>query len=652
MKEVNKKKDYVIAIILAVIAGISLNLKMTIFTVKQLEESARLEGLPRLEGMHSWFRLVWDFKMSLDGYSMKELFLVVLLVFLFYKALQIKDFRARKCAVIPGLLFAFFEVFGRSFKETDGWSEVFGTTRNLVKAGFKFAGLFLLFYAVCILFLHWFSQVSLITEKETREKSWFTCNVKSFFVVFALILLMWLPYAVADFPGMTSYDFFDELDTFYGNDTNSLRVVVPISDEVTLNNNNPVLQTMLAVTAMKIGNYLGSPYIGIGLFCYTQMIVFALILSYSIYYMSKLRIRTGFRVLTLLFYGLLPWHANFALTTLKDTNFSFIMLLYIIFLSDCILHSEEFFAKKSKLILFAVLNLLLMLLRNNGVYVLLVVDVILLIAFRKQWKKMLIPTVIPIFVYMVLIMHVLYPALKISPGSKAEMYSVPFQQIARLVKEQGDHIDKEDQEIIKKVLTKYDELPERYDPELADKVKSTYNKYTTSEEMSDFLKVWAKYLRKYPSIYVQATMCGCYGYFYPEAEHWLIYTRIESPGLRYGVKSPEKLRTWRLELHQMSYIIKQIPGLGMLVSLGFYAWLLIIQIVYLVYRKDQRKILLWLPIIVLMLTVFVGPANTMPRYVYPLVLTMPLLWGLSGCRIQTVSQKSTGNEEHSKMEES
>lgn len=652
MKESNKKRDYIMACIMAVIVGVSLNLKLTVFSIKQLEESAQLGEFPKLEGMHPWFRLVWDFKMSLDGYSIKELLVICLLAVMFYKVWQIEDLRARKCAVVPGLLFAFFEVFGRSFKETAGWEEVFGTTRNLLKAGFKFAGLFLLFHAVCILLLHGYNRVSLAAGENNGEKKWFTCNIKSFFVVFALILLMWLPYAAAVFPGMTNYDFFDELDTFYGNDTNSLRVVVPISDEVTLNNNNPVLQTMMAVTVMKIGNMLGSPYLGIALFCYLQMVVFALILSYSIYYMAKLRIRTGFRVLVLLFYGLLPWHANFALTTLKDTNFAFVMLLYLIFLSDCILHRDTFFAGKGKIIVFALLNLLLMLLRNNGVYVLLVVDVILLFAFRREWKKMLVPTVVPVFVYMVLILHVLYPALKISPGSKAEMYSVPFQQIARLVKEQGDHIAKEDREVIGKVLTKYDELAERYNPELADPVKSTYNKYTTSAEMSDFLKVWAKYLGKYPSLYVQATMCGCYGYFYPEAEHWLVYTQIEPPGLNYGVKSPEKLRTWRMELNQMSYIIKQIPGLGMLVSLGFYTWLLIFQIVYLVYRKEYRKILLWTPIIVLILTVLVGPANTMPRYVYPMVLSMPLLWGLSRCRIRPAVQKSTGEGENTEMEES
>lgn len=262
IKEMNRRKEYIIACFLALLAGISLNLRMTIFTVKQLEKSADITG------MHSWFRLVWDFKMSLEGYSIKEFLITCGLFFLFYKALQVQESRIRKLAVIPGVLFAFFEVFGTSFKETAGWSQIFETTRNLCKAGVKFIGLFFLFYAICILILYCLDHISFVSEETASEKSWFTCNVKSFFVVFALILLMWLPYAVADFPGLTNYDFFDELDTFYGNDTNSLRVVVPISDEVTLNNNNPVLQTMFAVTAMKIGDLLGSPYIGIFVFCY------------------------------------------------------------------------------------------------------------------------------------------------------------------------------------------------------------------------------------------------------------------------------------------------------------------------------------------------------------------------------------------------
>ena len=56
------------------------------------------------------------------------------------------------------------------------------------------------------------------------------------------------------------------LNTFYGKNTNSIRIVIPIDPSVTLNNNNPVLQTLMAVGFIKLGNILGSPYIGLFLF--------------------------------------------------------------------------------------------------------------------------------------------------------------------------------------------------------------------------------------------------------------------------------------------------------------------------------------------------------------------------------------------------
>ena len=45
-------------------------------------------------------------------------------------------------------------------------------------------------------------------------------------------------------------------------------------------------------------------------------------------------------------FGLIPVHANFAFTTLKDTNFAFTTLLYLLFLIDFVLDTEAFIAKK------------------------------------------------------------------------------------------------------------------------------------------------------------------------------------------------------------------------------------------------------------------------------------------------------------------
>ena len=92
-------------------------------------------------------------------------------------------------------------------------------------------------------------------------------------------LLCSLPYYIAAFPGLTNFDFFDMLNTFYGIDTNSLRVVIPIDPSVTLNNNNPVLQTLMAVGFINLGKLLGSPYIGLFLFIAIQAVLFSLVLS-------------------------------------------------------------------------------------------------------------------------------------------------------------------------------------------------------------------------------------------------------------------------------------------------------------------------------------------------------------------------------------
>lgn len=613
---------YIKAFILALLSSVGLNLNMTIYSIEDLAKYSLIEE------MDGWFRLLWDIRLSSSGYSIEKLLILGFLTFLFVKTLDIVDKEISKNSILPAALFAFFEVFGKSFKETSSWNLVFANFRTMAKAGIKYVGLFILFYHLCKLFLVVMRDY-IFKKEEQKVIQWFTHNKKSIFVCFGLILIMWLPYAISNFPGLTNYDFFDMLDTFYGNNTNSIRVVVPISEDVTLNNNNPVLQTMMAVGFMKLGDILGSPYIGIFAFCYLQMILFAFVLSYSLYFMSRYGVSNKYRALILLFYGLNPWHANFALTTLKDTNFSFVMLLYVMFMIDLVVDCDLFLQNKKKLCIFTLINLLLMLLRNNGVYVLIVVNVILLIAFRKKWKRMVIPTVIPVFVYMVLITNVLYPALKISPGSKAEMYSVPLQQIARLAKEHPDAIQGKDLEIVKKVLPKYDEFAERYSPEISDPIKSTYNKYTTPEEMSDFLSVWAKYLKKYPAVYVQATTCNCYGYFYPEAEHWLVYTDIAKPGLNYGVESPEALSKLRKEWNQMAYILKFVPGLGMLMSVGFYTWIMIFALMWICYNKAYKMAIMWSPFLVLLLTVLIGPVNTMPRYVYPIILGTPMLFVMS-----------------------
>ena len=613
------------SLLMAFLSCIALHLRLDKYSLVALQDSSKIEN------MHAWFRFVWDFRMSISAGTVEAMILLLALLVLFIFASLIKtNARARRVSAFLSMICAFFFVFGESFKRYENWSGVFGSLRNMTKAGIKYVGAVLLAYTVLLVLFHILDSLDetygyIINKNEMSGRK----LAGVFFLFFIIIILCWTPYAYAYYPGLTNYDFFDMLNTYYGIDTNSLRVVVPISDSVTLNNNNPVLQVMMAVLAMKIGEFLGSPYYGIAIFCYTQMIIFAAILSYSLVYMKKKALSNTLIVFALLFYSLLPWNPNFALTTLKDTNYSYITLLFVIMLIDMVLDTDAFFYNWKKMSLMGVLTLLLTLLRNNGAYMLIIFAVVLLLVYREHYKKITICIVLPILIYMILITRILYPTLGISPGSKAEMYSLPIQQIVRVIKEEGESIELQDKEVISKVLNNYDKLAKRYNPQLADPVKSRFNKYATDDELNQFWRVWFKYLKKYPGIYIQAAICDCFGYFYPEAEHWLVYTKIEPPGEQYGLKSPEDRSDLRQELNQMAYIVNRLPGIGLLMGVGTYSWIMFAAVGYLIYSEQRHKVIFWGPSLVLLLTVLAGPANTMPRYVYPIIITTPLLVSFS-----------------------
>ena len=68
-----------------------------------------------------------------------------------------------------------------------------------------------------------------------------------------------------------------------------------------------------------------------------------------------------------------------------------------------------------------------------------------------------------------------------------------------------------------------------------------------------------------------------------------------------------------------------MPGIGMLLSVGFYSWLAILGITIAIYYKYYRYILLYVPIIIMLLGLPFGPANTYMRYIYFIVVSVPLL---------------------------
>ena len=68
-----------------------------------------------------------------------------------------------------------------------------------------------------------------------------------------------------------------------------------------------------------------------------------------------------------------------------------------------------------------------------------------------------------------------------------------------------------------------------------------------------------------------------------------------------------------------------IPILGLISSIGFGLFMIIIMIVELINKKKYRFIITLVPLITSVLVCFVGPANTYFRYAMPYLFVIPVL---------------------------
>ena len=70
---------------------------------------------------------------------------------------------------------------------------------------------------------------------------------------------------------------------------------------------------------------------------------------------------------------------------------------------------------------------------------------------------------------------------------------------------------------------------------------------------------------------------------------------------------------------------RDIPIISMLFSIGFMFWLIIIALVYNIYNKCYKNILIYIPVIMLWLTTLASPVFCEFRYVYSIVTCLPVL---------------------------
>lgn len=439
-----------------------------------------------------------------------------------------------------------------------------------------------------------------------------------------VILLFWLIYIIAFYPGILSPDPSFQLLQYFGIDNKYSGYVNLIDKNVIITNHHPVLHTLLLGFLTNIGIKLFSSF-NIGLFIYTiiQTLILSSTLSYTIKFMRDINVSLKYRKICLLIYSLVPVFPLYALSPVKDVIFGCLIILYIISMYKFIKIKEKIKAKD--IILEIILMILITLFRNNGIYVILLSFPFLVFANKKNLFKFILIFVAALSFY-ISYNKIILPHFKITNGSIREALSVPFQQTARYVKEHKNEVTKSEKVIIDKLLN-YDTIDTRYNPKLADPVKNEFNKDYTKKDLNNYFKVWFIEFKKHPLTYMEATIENTYGYFYPIETNWYVHIKGKKIVNNYGFDYHfnEKLKPLRMVLGGFATIFPYIPFIGLIINIGFNTWILLFMLSYIIYRKKYKDIIYLIPSFILLLVCFVSPANTYFRYALPNVFAMPVM---------------------------
>lgn len=437
-------------------------------------------------------------------------------------------------------------------------------------------------------------------------------------LLFCFFLLCWLPVFLAVYPGFFVYDAQDEL------------IQVQTRNFTTHHPLPHVL--LLGGVILGVHKLTGSYNAGIGVYTFLQMCLLAAVFTYVIAYMGKCRVRRGFRVMTAFYFGFFPVIVMFALCSAKDGIFTAAMLLLLTALDEMAKEKENYFTGWKKPLFFACSAVVMMCFRHNGMYAFLVLSLPVLF-YMKGCRKKTGALLGMIFALYFLISAGLAGILNAEDPGNQEMLTVPIQQLARVYRYDRESLSREDEETLYEILPQ--EALRFYAPKVSDGVKIWFQNSAFAADPVKYGRLWMKIGMKHPFTYLNAWFMTSYGFWYPDTvidvyrgNSVFTFTYEDSSYFGYEVEQPgtrESKLPWLNEWYRkLSLEITQqkVPLLSMLFSPGFLFWIFAFTAGYAFYRKEESLFLPFAMILLVWLTVILGPTY-LPRYVLVLWFALP-----------------------------
>lgn len=447
-----------------------------------------------------------------------------------------------------------------------------------------------------------------------------------------IIFLIWLIPLILIYPGSMSNDGWGQLKQF------ELAFAGGHIHKYIISDHHPFIDTLIMGAVITPFGQHHQWQLGFFTYVLLQGVLTSLAFGWTIWFAkNRLHLSEIVQRRLLLTYALWPVFATTVGSISKDTLFSWIFVLFMIIYADIIVTKGDDLRKRSLFWSLLIIGAGCILTKKLGIYIIAISLLVLCLVIKNNKKRMIGMSIIVLLIAEV-VLHAGSNILGIVPGGKQEMFSMPFQQTARCVKDHPHSLSGQNRTEVNAILP-VNGIAKRYNPSNADPVKGYKDRGTDSQCIA-YIKVWLKMGIHYPKSYFNATNAMLAGWFsmyeykplVNMSNHNQLDSKMISPAVanRHGwaKKTGHFVESFYDDLYSF-------PPFTVFLSYAFYASILPMMITCLIFKNRVKRN--WVFLIPMILSIVLGcwlsPVSAQNtegmRYLIPVIYILPLMLTIS-----------------------
>jgi len=426
-------------------------------------------------------------------------------------------------------------------------------------------------------------------------------------IIFIIPFVTYLIILAIFFPGMMSYDSFDQLNQIATNQ---------------FNNWHPFLHTFIEKMCMKVWNTPAS----VGVF---QICFFSILWTVICRYNRKKNTKKEFalQIIVTLLIVLNPLNSFYSITLWKDVLFGYMFLLFCFLLE--ILIDREYEVSPKFIVLLGFVIAIISKLRHNGLYALVIFLIILMIIFiiKKNWKFCLL--IVTSFITSMVLFYGLEAVYHVK-HIKNTLVEVKIIHALAYYNEENI-LSEEDKTVISKIVSLKD-MHDNFNKYYSDALAAKLNLVKAQEYKSDLMKILIQRSLKHPLVLIRYVLDSAnmtWSIIRPSsAVGTLVFLQLDdSPNNVTGITHVNKGKGIYQNIQQivLKSMYQTFPQ-TVLYSGALYLYLAIILVgVLIVTKKSLKFLLLIIPNILNTIIIAASTPIQDIRYIYPNYLILYLV---------------------------